>query len=63
VRTRLKELIASADGLALGNVSAAHPYLGDLTGYEWIAFAGSHAARHADQIREMTLSLGASVEP
>lgn len=56
-RARLKMLIAAADGLALGHVTAPHPYLGEFTGYEWIAFAGSHAARHADQIREMTSSL------
>jgi hypothetical protein len=56
-RARLKTLIATADGLALGNVTAPHPYLGEFSGYEWIAFAGSHAARHADQIREMTVSL------
>jgi hypothetical protein len=47
-------VIQSGDGLALGSVTAAHPRLGEFNGYEWIAFIGSHAARHADQIREMT---------
>jgi len=56
-RRALKEVIAAGDGLALGAVSAPHMRLGDLTAYEWIAFAGAHAARHADQIREMTVSL------
>ena len=56
-RRALKEVIASGDGLALGAVSAPHMRLGDLTADEWIAFAGAHAARHADQIREMTVSL------
>jgi DinB family protein len=51
-RRALKEVIASGDGLALGSVSAAHPALGELNGYGWIAFAGMHAARHAAQIRE-----------
>jgi DinB family protein len=52
-RRALKDVIVSADGLALGAVSASHPALGEFNGYEWIAFAGAHAARHADQIREM----------
>ena len=56
-RRTLKDVIAAGDGLALGAVSAPHMRLGDLTAYEWIAFAGAHAARHADQIREMTVSL------
>jgi hypothetical protein len=52
-REGLIGVIGTGDGLALGEVSAPHPALGTLTGYEWIAFVGSHAARHADQIREM----------
>jgi hypothetical protein len=51
-RRALREVILSGDGLALGNVHAPHPTLGPLSGYAWIAFVGSHAARHADQIRE-----------
>jgi transposase len=47
-------VIQSGDGLALGSVAAARPRLGEFNGYEWIAFIGSHAARHADQIREMS---------
>jgi hypothetical protein len=53
-RRALIAAILSGDGLAFGTVSAPHPALGNLSGYEWIAFAGAHAARHADQIREMT---------
>jgi hypothetical protein len=49
-------VIRTGDGLALGAVSAPHPALGPFTGYEWMAFIGSHAARHADQIREMKLA-------
>lgn len=52
-RAALRELVRSADGLALGAVSAPHPVLGTLGGYHWIAFAGAHVARHADQIREI----------
>jgi hypothetical protein len=48
----LSQTIVGADGLAMGAVSADHPYLGMFSGYEWIVFAGAHAARHAEQIRE-----------
>ena len=51
-RRELSAAIAAADGLALGGVSAPHPALGPFTGYDWIAFAGTHVARHAAQIRE-----------
>ncbi|HXD49273.1 MAG TPA: DinB family protein [Gemmatimonadaceae bacterium] len=51
-RRQLTAAIAAADGLALGAVSAPHPALGQFTGYDWIAFAGTHVARHAAQIRE-----------
>jgi hypothetical protein len=49
----LRDVIATADGLAMGAVSAPHPTLGNFNGYEWIAFAGAHAARHAAQVREI----------
>ena len=52
-RRALVEAVMKADGLALGRVSAPHPALGSFNGYEWIAFVGAHAARHADQMREM----------
>jgi len=51
-RASLRQVLAGADGVALGAVSAPHPALGTLNGYEWIAFVGSHTARHAEQIRE-----------
>jgi len=52
-RRETVRVIQTGDGLALGAVSAPHPRLGAFSAYEWIAFIGSHAARHADQIREM----------
>ena len=51
-RRALTDLVSGADGLALGQVHAPHPALGDINGYEWVAFVGAHAARHAAQIRE-----------
>jgi hypothetical protein len=53
-RREVVSVVQRGDGLALGAVAAAHPRLGGFNGYEWIAFIGSHAARHADQIREMS---------
>jgi hypothetical protein len=55
-RHDLLAVIATGDGLALGAVSAPHPALGVFSGYDWIAFVGAHAARHADQIREDAVS-------
>ena len=55
-RQEVVRVIHTGDGLALGAVSVPHPRLGAFTGYEWIAFIGSHLARHADQIREMNLA-------
>lgn len=52
-RRAIGDAVAGADGLALGAVSASHPFLGEFDGYEWIAFVGAHAARHAEQIREI----------
>jgi hypothetical protein len=57
-RRALKDVIVTGDGLALGEVSAPHPALGSFDGYQWIAFAGAHAGRHADQIREMSHDAG-----
>ena len=56
-RTKFVEVVRSADGVSLAQVSAPHPFFGDLNLYEWIAFVGAHEARHADQIREVGASL------
>lgn len=56
VRRELEEIVATCDGLPLGKVFASHPALGPLCGYDWLAFVGAHAARHADQIREQLSS-------
>jgi len=56
-RRLLRRAASSGSGLALGQVRAPHPVLGEFNGYEWIAFAGSHAARHAVQLREIAAGL------
>ena len=56
VRQRFREFVISCDGLALGEVSFAHPALGPLNMYQWFLFAAGHHARHAAQIREIAAS-------
>jgi hypothetical protein len=58
-RDALIEVATAGDGLALGEVSSPHPVLGLLTMYEWLAFLGSHDARHAAQISEIGAHLSA----
>ena len=53
----LQKVVMEADGLALGEISAPHRAFGRLSGYQWLAFAGSHESRHAAQIREIGASL------
>jgi hypothetical protein len=58
-RARLLELIRSTQGMPLGAARHPHRILGELNLYEWIAFLGTHEARHAQQIREIGSALGA----
>src|ERR1035437_1140915 len=55
VRPRLLRAVATVDGRDLTTVSAPHPFLGPLHGYEWVLFTGQHEERHLSQLRE-TLS-------
>jgi hypothetical protein len=52
-RERLKAIIVSADGLALGELTHSHLAFGQLTFYQWFAFVAGHEARHTAQIREI----------
>lgn len=52
-RAALRAFIADVDGLALRDVTHPHLYFGPLDAYTWLAFVGSHEARHAAQIREI----------
>lgn len=56
-RASVRELVAQADGLAVGTIVHPHPALGALTFYHWIGFIGSHEARHADQVRDVGAAL------
>lgn len=55
VRPRLLRAVEDVDGRDLTTVSAPHPFLGPLNGYEWVLFIGQHEQRHLNQLRE-TLS-------
>lgn len=51
VRERTYRAYATVDGRALTRVSAPHPLLGPLNGYEWLLFLGKHEERHVGQLR------------
>jgi hypothetical protein len=53
VRADLTMAIMQGDGFDLTAVSAPHRVFGQINMYEWIAFIGSHMARHAEQVREI----------
>ena len=59
----LRGAVDRADGLAIGEVTAPHPFLGSLNLYQWLIFLGAHEARHAAQIREIAGSAGALNRP
>ncbi len=56
-RAALRDVVTSADGLALGAIQFPHPVFGPMDGYGWFRFIGLHEMRHTDQIREIGASL------
>jgi hypothetical protein len=52
VRERLFRAWVQVDGRDLVQVTAPHPRLGTLNGYEWLLFIGKHEERHVGQIRK-----------
>jgi len=52
-RARLREAIASADGLALSSVTHDHRFFGTLNVYQWIDLMAGHERRHLAQMREI----------
>lgn len=55
VRQRLLAAVATVDGRDLSTLSAPHPVVGALNGYQWVLIVGLHEERHISQLRE-TLS-------
>jgi DinB superfamily len=56
-RTQLIEVIAQADGWAVGSLRFPHPLIGPLDFYQWVLFVGQHEVRHTCLIqRALTTS-------
>lgn len=60
VRADVVGLVRESDPFSLSEPIAPHPRFGPWTFRQWVAFAGGHAVRHADQIREITTALAPS---
>ncbi|MGZ8379119.1 MAG: DinB family protein [Gemmatirosa sp.] len=52
-REALLAVLRDGDGLALGQVMAVHPVIGDLDLYGWVVFIAQHEERHERQIRAL----------
>src|SRR5262245_30431639 len=61
-RSQLREVVMSADGLALGELTHPHRVFGPLNFYQWLVFIVDHEGRHAAQIREIGERVG-GIEP
>lgn len=59
-RTILLHTVERCDGLALESISIPHAAFGPMDLYQWIAFIGTHEARHAAQIREAATLLASA---
>lgn len=56
-RAVLRNVLLAADGLVTTSIKAPHPFFGELTFHQWVAFLGFHEARHAAQIRSTAAAL------
>jgi DinB superfamily len=56
----LLDAVRASDGVNLVALTLPHPLFGEMNLYQWIAFAGSHEARHAAQVAEIGAVLGAN---
>lgn len=56
-RGRMIETLVRASGRALGTVTAPHPVLGPLNGYQWGLVTAQHQRRHLLQIAAVSSSL------
>jgi hypothetical protein len=56
-RAELLQVLDTARGRDLAQISRQHPALGTLNGYQWVAAIGGHEARHALQIVEIATQL------
>ncbi len=56
-REELLAALDDAEGRDLSRVTQAHPALGPLDGYQWIAIIGGHEMRHSLQVDEIGAGL------
>lgn len=49
-RAALDQVMAAADGLALGEVKARHLRFGEIDFYQWLLFIAAHERRHLGQL-------------
>jgi hypothetical protein len=59
-RAELLAVLHDGDGLALGQVRATHQLFGDIDLYQWALFVALHEARHARQLRELSVALASA---
>jgi hypothetical protein len=55
-RSRVKDVLRAASGLALSTATAPHPYFGQFDVYQWGIMLAHHQRRHAECIRELLAS-------
>ena len=54
---RLREAVASVEGLALSTVTHDHRFFGTLNVYQWVDLLAGHERRHLAQMREIAKEL------
>ena len=52
-------VLRDGDGLALEQVTAVHPVIGDIDVYRWVLFIAKHEQRHEQQLRSISAALAA----
>ena len=50
-------------GLALEQVTAVHPVMGDIDLYRWVLFIAKHEDRHERQVRAIGTALAGEAAP
>ncbi len=59
-RVKVIEAIHKAEGWDLGRVTFPHPFIGPLTGYQWLLLIGRHEERHLKQIKDAVRRINAA---
>ena len=54
---RVRALTEEADGLALSQVTLAHPIFGTMSVYQFVELIAAHEGRHTEQIKEIARTL------